>query len=257
MNILLTNDDGIYAKGLRTLYDRLKKDGHNVGISAPYTNQSAKSQSINIKADYTVHQDSKYEFGVEGTPADSVLFMLFSGNFNSFNPDVIISGINLGYNVSSDILYSGTCGAASEAAMNGYKSIAVSASSEDDSSLEKAAEFVAKNIEELVKHVEKYTYMSINVPANSDSVAWEPCRLTYFAHCNKIVEGESVEKQITIYHNVIFDERDYKDVVKEDRKEEADLKSDCEVVGNGKISISLVSVVPRTFSSKLVGMKLR
>ena len=99
--------------------------------------------------------------------------------------------------------------------------------------------------------------MSINVPVNSDSVAWEPCRLTYFAHCNKIVEGESVEKQITIYHNVIFDERDYKDVVKEDRKEEADLKSDCEVVGNGKISVSLVSVVPRTFSSKLAGMKLR
>lgn len=257
MNIILTNDDGIDAIGLRTLYNRLKKDGHNVGVSAPFTNQSAKSQSINIKADYKVHQKNEYEFGVEGTPADSVLYMLFSGSFKNFEPDVIISGINFGYNVSSDILYSGTCGAACEVAMNGYKSIAVSASSEDEVSLEKAADFVAKNIEELTKHIDKYTYMSINVPKTSNATDWEAAKLVYFSHCNKIIEGESIEKQITIYHNVIFDERDYKEVVKELDDNEQNLSNDCELMANGKISVSLISVVPRTFSAKLVGMKLK
>lgn len=257
MNIILTNDDGIDAIGLRTLYKRLVQDGHNVGISAPLTNQSAKSQSINIKADYKVRKDSKFEFGVEGTPADSVLFMLFSDNFAEFKPDVVISGINFGYNVSSDVLYSGTCGAASEVAMNGYKAIAISASSEDESSLEKAAEFVANNIEELTKHIDKYTYMSINVPVTSNAKDWEPAKLVYFSHCNKIIEGESIEKQITIYHNVIFDERDYKDVVKELDVKEQVLKSDCELMAEGKISVSLISVVPRTFSNRLVGMKLK
>ena len=237
MNIILTNDDGIDAIGLRVLYERLKKDGHRVGISAPLSNQSGKSQSINIRNSYKVRKDSAFEYGVDGTPADSVLFMVYSSEFEGFEPDVIISGINKGYNVSSDVPYSGTCGAAAEGAMNEYRAIAVSAEYSDDSVFYKAAEFIAKNLKALCNNVLPYTYISVNVPREGNVDDWE-------------------SPQLTIYHNRIFDRQEYKEVVREKCEKEQALRSDCEVVADKKISVSIISVVPRTFSSHLTGLKL-
>lgn len=256
MNIILTNDDGIDAIGLRVLYERLKKDGHRVGISAPLSNQSGKSQSINIRNSYKVRKDSAFEYGVDGTPADSVLFMVYSSEFEGFEPDVIISGINKGYNVSSDVPYSGTCGAAAEGAMNEYKAIAVSAECSDDSVFYKAAEFIAKNLKALYDNVLPYTYISVNVPREGDVDDWESAKLAYFAHSNEIEKGEPIAPQLTIYHNRIFDRQEYKEVVREKCEKEQALRSDCEIVADKKISVSIISVVPRTFSSHLTGLKL-
>lgn len=257
MNIILTNDDGIDAIGLRVLYERLKRDGHKVGISAPLNNQSGKSQSINIRNSYKVRQDDMYEFGVDGTPADTVLFMMYSSEFDGFEPDIIISGINKGYNVSSDVSYSGTCGAAAEGAMNLYKAIAVSAEYSDDSVFDKAADFIAKNLDALSRSVLPYTYLSVNVPKEGNPNSWECAKLVYFAHSNEIEKGEPIAPQLTIYHNKIFDRQEYKEIVREQCEKEQALRSDCEIVASGKISVSLISVVPRTFSSKLLGLKLK
>lgn len=258
MNILLTNDDGIDAKGLRKLYDCFKKANHNVAVCAPLYNQSGKGHSITVRADYEVRKDKDYEYGVGGTPADCVLFFQFSGEFEGFIPDVVVSGINKGYNISSDVPYSGTCGAACEGAMNGYKSIAVSAEVDpDDIAITKAAEFLANNIETLAENIPEFTFLNINVPTKGKANEWGPARLAYFGHDNLINKGEKISDKITVYHSVIFDEHKYRSIVTEPSKEEEQISADCELVSQGKIAISVIHLTPRTFSSKLKNMKLK
>lgn len=258
MRIILTNDDGIDAVGIRMLEKALKGKGHSVALSAPMKNQSAKSHSITIRSSYDVEKRSDTEFAVDGTPADSLIFGLFSGVLESFNPELVISGINNGYNLSSDILYSGTCGAASEASMNKYKSIAISAEQDaDNRALKKAAEFIANNLEEIVKKITNYTYININVPVKGDVHDSCIAKVVFFSHDNEIRARNAIEGRINTYTSDVFDSRRYKAVLKEPVEMEENLISDCDAVQKGTIAVSLVSVVPRTMSYTLEGIKLK
>jgi 5'-nucleotidase len=127
MKILLTNDDGIQAVGLRSLYHALKRAGHDVHVVAPVTEMSAVGHAVTLAAPLRVKIFDETEFyglGVSGTPADCVKLGLTT--LLESQPDLVVSGINAGANVGVDILYSGTVSAATEGALMGLPALAVS-----------------------------------------------------------------------------------------------------------------------------------
>lgn len=119
--ILLTNDDGIDAVGIKNLEKVLLEYG-DVYVYAPIEQQSAKSCSISCFLGNAVTKIDDHHFGVSGTPVDCVEV----GLSLLTNVDIVVSGCNSGFNISSDILYSGTCGAATQGLLGNTKSIAFS-----------------------------------------------------------------------------------------------------------------------------------
>jgi len=162
MKILLTNDDGYNAQGIIELDRVLTAAGHEVWVCAPSSQRSTCSHALTLHKDLRVIKVSQRRYHCEGYPADCVLFAL-SGAIPCPKPDVVVSGINNGYNLSTDLIYSGTVGAAAEAVVRGYKAIAVSTSG----AFEDAAAFVAKYIEKLTAICPEGCYINVNVPANS------------------------------------------------------------------------------------------
>jgi len=125
--ILLTNDDGIHAEGLRYLNMAARELGDTF-IVAPDAEQSAVGHSITlydpIKAHEVVKNGESFGYGISGTPADSVKLALYA--LLPRQPDLVISGINNGANLGINVLYSGTVSAATEAAILGVPAMAVS-----------------------------------------------------------------------------------------------------------------------------------
>lgn len=152
MRILLTNDDGINAEGIRTLQKFLLKD-NEVFLMAPSENRSAVSHHVIMAHPVPIHKISDNEYSHEGFPADCVITAVKSGIL-PWKPDVVVSGINNGANMGTDIIYSGTCGAARQGALYGIPSVAVSLSSEpgrDKHNFTTLAEFTAANIGRLAE----------------------------------------------------------------------------------------------------------
>lgn len=168
MKILLTNDDGVYADGLRALAKALIAGGHNIFIVAPDRERSAAGHSITIsdplrakKVKLGIGNINSYK--VNGTPADCVKLGL--EKLVDFEPDLIISGINDGPNLGYDVLYSGTVSAAMEGWMMGYTSIAVSLATK----IERDFDYGAYFIEDLIKNsgltsIEEKMLLNINIP---------------------------------------------------------------------------------------------
>lgn len=131
MRILITNDDGIRAEGLLPLV-RWAKGLGEVTVAAPLYEQSAKSHGIEIHKPFTVQpmalEEGVTAYAVDSTPADCVRFAVL-GLGMTF--DLVLSGVNRGYNIGTDIMYSGTVAAASEAALLGIPSLALSTSPEN------------------------------------------------------------------------------------------------------------------------------
>ena len=126
--ILLTNDDGVAAEGLRTLSVELRNIAH-VLVVAPEQNRSAISHGLTIHSRMKFEEIEPDNFSLNGTPADCVIHAL--GNLFVNPPDLVISGINHGANLGDDIMYSGTVAAAREAARYGIPAIAVSQEYDD------------------------------------------------------------------------------------------------------------------------------
>ncbi len=122
-NILVTNDDGIHAPGLRALASAMSELG-TVTVVAPSRERSAAAQSLTLRQPIYCDQIAEREYSVEGTPADAMI-LAFHTLLNE-KPNVVVSGINPGGNVGENIYYSGTVGAAMEAAVNGVPAIAIS-----------------------------------------------------------------------------------------------------------------------------------
>lgn len=126
--ILLTNDDGINAPGLKVAEEIAHKvagkDGEVITV-APAIDQSGVGHSISYLRPSLIYKYSQNRYSVEGSPADCVLAGIYHV-MKGCSPNLIISGVNKGHNLSEDILYSGTVGAAMEGALQGIKSIAIS-----------------------------------------------------------------------------------------------------------------------------------
>jgi len=125
--ILLSNDDGFRAPGLQQMRQALGELG-DVVVCAPHSEQSASSHSISLTTPLRLREHEPGLFSVDGTPADSVYVALCShGRVLPRSPDLVVSGINHGLNLAGDVFYSGTVAAAREAALRGFRGLALSA----------------------------------------------------------------------------------------------------------------------------------
>ncbi|MDE6276052.1 MAG: 5'/3'-nucleotidase SurE [Clostridia bacterium] len=167
MNILLINDDGIYSQGILTLAKKLCVD-NNVTVVAPQGQMSGTGHSFTLYGYVNFVElhllDNVKCYAVNGTPADCVKVGI--NLILNKKPDLIISGINKGFNLGTDIFYSGTVNAALEGAVHNIKSIAVSQEYHLDS-YEYSSDFVLKNYRKLYKILpdDAQTIFNINIPA--------------------------------------------------------------------------------------------
>jgi 5'-nucleotidase len=125
MRILVTNDDGVNARGLRLLEAVACTISDDVWIVAPADEQSGAGHSLTLSMPVRLRQHGDRRFSVTGTPTDAVMLAL-AHVMKDNPPDVILSGINRGANLAEDVTYSGTVSAAMEGALAGVRSIALS-----------------------------------------------------------------------------------------------------------------------------------
>ena len=163
MKICLTNDDGIFAEGMMVLANWAKTLG-DVTIVAPKTQQSGKAHSIELHDAFEVqqveHPSGLRAFSVDSTPADCVRVALIGLNETY---DLIVSGVNCGYNLGREIIYSGTVGAALEASVHGVNGIAVSTGFDTFKGavacLDKAWDYIEQH-----KLLDKNLVWNVNIP---------------------------------------------------------------------------------------------
>lgn len=125
MRVLITNDDGLDAEGLKVLEELALQFTDDVCVVAPLSNQSGVGRAISLHKDIEFVSRDERHYGVSGTPADCVM-MAFNLLYADQKPDLVLSGINHGMNVADDVGYSGTIGAAMEAAIVNVPAIAFS-----------------------------------------------------------------------------------------------------------------------------------
>ncbi|HWQ88639.1 MAG TPA: 5'/3'-nucleotidase SurE [Desulfitobacteriaceae bacterium] len=180
MQILLTNDDGYYARGLQTLYRTLlKQENWDLNIVAPEGQRSATGHAITLFNPILVREHSlennKNGFSIYGTPSDCVKLAI-QGEIVP-RPDLIISGINSGANIGTDVFYSGTVSAALEGVFLGIPSVAVSlAGYKKGSDFEPAAEFMVTLLPKIIEKPYQ-GLININIPAEPES-NWPGVRIT-------------------------------------------------------------------------------
>jgi 5'-nucleotidase len=161
--ILVTNDDGIHAEGLRALVAALDGLG-TTSVVAPNMERSAAAQSLTLRQPIFWERIAEREWAVEGTPADAMVLALHK--LLPEPPDIVISGVNRGGNMGENIFYSGTVGAAVEAAINRIPAIAVSVAHRGDGfRFGEAAQF-ARSLAEIVlrEGLPDDVLLNVNVP---------------------------------------------------------------------------------------------
>jgi len=125
MRILLTNDDGIHAPGLKSLERIAREISDDVWIVAPETDQSGASHSLSLNDPLRLREVSEHHFAVKGTPTDCII-MGVRHIIDGKRPDLVLSGVNRGQNLADDVTYSGTIAGAIEGATLSIRSIAMS-----------------------------------------------------------------------------------------------------------------------------------
>jgi 5'-nucleotidase len=166
MNILLTNDDGIYAPGLEALYKHLI-ERHSVLVIAPDREQSAVGHGITLNQPLRVNlvsvNNAFQGYAVSGTPADCIKMGVLE--ILDSKPDMVISGINPGANVGININYSGTVAAAKEATLYGIAAMSVSIHSREVQYYDEAAIFIEALAEDAYANGLPFgTFLNVNIP---------------------------------------------------------------------------------------------
>ena len=165
MRILLSNDDGVHAKGMQVLQQALSQFAE-VTTVGPDRNCSGASNSLTLINPLRVqHMDNGY-YSVNGTPTDCVHLAI--SQLLDFTPDLVVAGINHGANLGDDVLYSGTVAAATEGRHLGLPAIAVSLAGRDEEHFATAAFVTSQVIKQLKSHpLPADQILNINVPAVS------------------------------------------------------------------------------------------
>lgn len=167
MRILISNDDGISSSGLTALREELEPD-HEVWVSAPDRERSGTSHSISLHEPVRFHRLEERIYSCSGTPADAVLYALLGAL--PVKPDILISGINRGPNLGTDIIFSGTAAAARQGALLGIASIAVSvAPLKAPFPFKEAARFIRANLELFLTLWSPDHFININFPRPSEN----------------------------------------------------------------------------------------
>ena len=174
MKLLISNDDGISALGIRVLANTLAEAGHEVTVVCPDRERSATGHGL------TLHQPIRAEiveslfhptikaWACDGTPSDCVKLALWA--LLESPPDLVVSGINQGANLGTEILYSGTVSAAMEGLIEGVPSIALSLTSHTSKDFQPAASFAKVLVQQLsAEPIPDLMLLNVNIPA----VEWE------------------------------------------------------------------------------------
>jgi 5'-nucleotidase len=168
MLVLLTNDDGVDAKGLLALKKELSKIGQ-VWAVAPDREQSATSHSLTLQHPLRINRIAERFYSVDGTPTDAVMLAVHA--ILKRRPDILISGINHGPNMGDDVSYSGTVAAAMEGTILNIPSIAVSNVNWNAKHFGSAARFVGKLAKFVLKNgLPKYTFLNVNIPDRKQAI---------------------------------------------------------------------------------------
>lgn len=174
MKLLISNDDGIFAPGIRALANAVAEAGHDVSVVCPDRERSATGHGLTlhdpIRAEVveSVFHPSVKAWACSGTPSDCVKLGLWA--LLDSPPDYVLSGINQGSNLGTDILYSGTVSAAMEGVIEGIPGIAFSLTSFAYRDFEAAAKFACILVDKLAKQpLPELMLLNVNVPP----VKWE------------------------------------------------------------------------------------
>ena len=164
--VLISNDDGIHAPGIKLLEKVVSQMCGDVWVVAPESEQSATSHSLTVRRPLRIREVSKRHFAADGTPTDSVL--LASREILKDNPpDLVLSGVNRGANLGEDVTYSGTVAAAMEATLLGIPSVAFSLVTDDRAAAKWAT--VEHWLPKVLKKLEKFSWppsvlVNVNFP---------------------------------------------------------------------------------------------
>jgi 5'-nucleotidase len=161
MKILISNDDGYLAPGIKALADALRPIAE-IAVVAPDSNRSGSSNSLTLDRPLSVYRADNGFYYVNGTPSDCVHVALTGGL--SFKPDLVVSGINHGQNMGDDTLYSGTVAAATEGFLFGVPAIAFSQVEKGWAHLDTAAAIAREIVERGFDMLQKPYLLSVNIP---------------------------------------------------------------------------------------------
>lgn len=168
MKILVSNDDGIQSPGIEAIVKALSLR-HEVIVAAPSTQQSAKSQALTVQQKLYVDNYAPFQekygltaLSIGGTPADCV--KLYLEGLAEEMPDLVISGINNGSNLGTDILYSGTLGAAREGFIHNIPSIGLSLDYDSELTFDFVAKEFVKHMKEILALSKENQLLNINFP---------------------------------------------------------------------------------------------
>ncbi|MFP4597099.1 MAG: 5'/3'-nucleotidase SurE [Persicimonas sp.] len=224
--ILITNDDGIQARGIQALEEALGELGE-VWVVAPEAEQSAVSQAITLRMPVRVRDFGERRHAISGTPTDCVYVAL---NHLIDKVDICVSGINHGANLGDDVIYSGTVAGAIEATLVDVPSIAVSLAAYRDLDFSVAASAARRLTEQVLEHgLPRGVFLNVNVPReagpDTDMVVCKLGRRNY----GRVVE-EKHDPRKRPYYWLGGAELGFDDLP----------GSDCNVISEGKISVTPV-----------------
>jgi 5'-nucleotidase len=164
--ILITNDDGVAAPGIRAAADALREIGQVI-VAAPDRERSAASHSISLDRPLRVDEIEPGVYSIDGTPVDCVYLALL--HLCPRRPALCVSGINNGYNLGSDVFYSGTVAGAVEAALRGVPAMAFSLERRSPQDFSQAAAFLGSLAVEAIARgpgaIPESSLLSVNLPA--------------------------------------------------------------------------------------------
>jgi 5'-nucleotidase len=222
--ILVTNDDGVHSEGIRALAAALAPLG-DVSVVAPIQEASAIGHALTLRRPLRIDTIGPNVYAIDGTPTDCVNIAIT--HILKGKPDLIVSGINKGWNLGDDVTYSGTVSGALEGALLAIPSIAVSAQRVRDDcefgSSAQAAATVAASV--LERGLPKFTLLNINVPRGAN----KGFRVTVQAKRNHVtVVSERIDPRHQPYYWIEEGENDW----------EPHDRSDYQAVRDGYISIT-------------------
>jgi 5'-nucleotidase len=248
MKILATNDDGIFAEGLKAMVSALNNIA-DVIVVAPDRELHGMGASVSLHEPVRAREiaplvEGVESYAVEGTPADCVILAL--NKLSQDKIDLVVSGVNRGWNLGDDVIISGTVGAALQGYVHGLPSIAVSAPLTDNPHFEDAAKFATLVVKRFEGgEITVNACLNVNLP-NLPHPKIKGVKLTYPANRN---HTDTVEERYT-------GKRHYYWFVRQWVNKPTDEKTDTWAIEKGNISISPIFVTPANRSHKAVSESL-
>jgi 5'-nucleotidase len=237
MNILACNDDGI-GEGVIRLVEAFRAAGHHVLAIVPDRNRSGSSHSLTFGTSLLLRETAKDIYTYGGTPVDGVLAALVPGGLG-FRADAVVSGINAGPNLGTDILYSGTAAAARQGSLYGIPSVAFSIDGGAPYCFEEAARWSAARFDWLLSCWRKGVFVNVNYPNTRDFSGWAFTYPALRVYEDSIIMERNDDGSLSCFLN------DGGITVKQGDRALPGI-SDWEAVLQNKVSVSVVCNHPQT-----------